>query len=68
MREVLEVLEDEVYVEDDDDIFKEFVKDGYELDDNEFDEMWDDDDGWELDDIVKFNKEYKDEVLDFVLV
>jgi protein LTV1 len=68
LREVLEALEDEAYVEDDDDIFKELAKDGHELDDNEFDETWDDDDGWESDDTAKPNKEYKDEVPDLVPV
>lgn len=55
LREVLEALEDEAYVDDDDDIFKELAKDGQELDDIEFDE----DDGWDSDDTAKPTKEYK---------
>lgn len=67
LREVLEALEDEAYVEDDDDIFKELAKDGHELEDEEFDETYDDD-GWESDDTAKPNKEYRDEVPDLVPV
>jgi protein LTV1 len=64
LREVLEALEDEAYVDDDDDIFKELAKDGRELEDYEFeeDEYYDDDDGWESDDTAKPTKEYKDKV------
>ncbi|KAL2212170.1 Low temperature viability protein [Sarocladium strictum] len=68
LREVLEALEDDAYVEDDDEIFKELAKDGNELDDIEFDETWDEDDGWESDDTAKPNKEYKDDVPDLVPV
>ncbi|KAI1352084.1 Low temperature viability protein [Xylaria sp. FL0043] len=67
LREVLEALEDEAYVDDeDDDIFKELAKDGHELDDIEFEE----DDGWETDDTAKPRKEYNDdaEVPDLVPV
>lgn len=67
LREVLEALEDEAYVEDDDDIFKELAKDGRELEDFEFDETYDDA-GWESDDTAKPNKEYKDEAPDLVPV
>ena len=62
IREVLEALEDEAYVEDDEDIFGELAKDGEEVDENEFEEgAWDDEDGgWESDDTAKPTKEYKD--------
>jgi len=62
IREVLEALEDEAYVEDDEDIFGELAKDGEEVDENEFEEgVWDDEDGgWESDDTAKPTKEYKD--------
>ena len=68
LREVLEALDDEAYVEDDDDIFKELAKDGHELDDYEFEEQYyDEDDGWESDDTAKPIKEYKeDEVPELV--
>ncbi|KAI1776462.1 Low temperature viability protein [Hypoxylon cercidicola] len=59
LREVLEALEDEAYVDDDDDIFQELAKDGHELDDIEFEEEFEDDEGWESDDTAKPNKEYK---------
>ncbi|KAI0834620.1 Low temperature viability protein, partial [Hypoxylon sp. FL0890] len=59
LREVLEALEDEAYVDDDEDIFAELAKDGRELDDIEFEEEFDDD-GWESDDTAKPTKEYKD--------
>ncbi|KAI0977133.1 Low temperature viability protein [Xylaria arbuscula] len=55
LREVLEALEDEAYVDDEDaDLFQELAKDGRELDDIEFE----DDDGWETDDTAKPRKEY----------
>jgi protein LTV1 len=62
IKEVLEALEDEAYVEDDEDIFGELAKDGEEVDENEFEEgVWDDEDGgWESDDTAKPKKEYKD--------
>ncbi|KAI0166743.1 Low temperature viability protein [Hypoxylon sp. FL1284] len=59
LREVLEALEDEEYVDDDDDIFQELAKDGHELDDIEFEAEFDDDEGWESDDTAKPTKEYK---------
>lgn len=65
LREALEALEDDAYVEDDDDIFKELTKDGHELDDYEFEEEVEfdgQDDGWESDDTAKPAKEYKDDV------
>ncbi len=61
IREVLEALEDEAYVEDDEDVFGELAKDGEEVDENEFEGAWDDEDGgWESDDTAKPTKEYKD--------
>lgn len=66
LREALEALEDDAYVdEDDDDLFKELAKDGQELDDYEFDETYpefEDDEGWESDGTVKPDKETKDDV------
>ena len=65
LREALEALEDDAYVEDDDDIFKELTRDGNELDDYEFEEgidYDDQDDGWESDDTAKPVKEYQDDV------
>ncbi|KAI1800994.1 Low temperature viability protein [Daldinia bambusicola] len=60
LREVLEALEDEAYVDDDEDVFAELAKDGRELDDIEFEADFDEDDGWESDDTAKPTKEYKD--------
>ncbi|KAJ8125033.1 hypothetical protein O1611_g8607 [Lasiodiplodia mahajangana] len=52
LREVLEALEDEAYVDDqDDDLFQELAKDGRELDDIEFEDEFDE--GWETDDTAK---------------
>lgn len=61
LREVLEALEDEAYVEDDDDIFFELAKGAEEVDEEEFEQgFWDEDDqGWESDDTAKPVKEYK---------
>lgn len=63
LREVLEALEDEAYVDDDDDIFGELAADGEELDDEDFENAgeWDDEDdgGWESDDTAKPSKEFK---------
>ncbi|KAI1121952.1 Low temperature viability protein [Nemania abortiva] len=69
LREVLEALEDEAYVDDeDDDIFQELAKDGRELDEIEFDDEFDDE-GWETDDTAKPRREYNtDEVPDLVPV
>jgi protein LTV1 len=58
LREVLEALEDDAYVDDDggDDIFQELVKDAHELNEDEFEESYNDfqdDDGWESDRTVK---------------
>jgi protein LTV1 len=62
LREVLEALEDEAYVDDEDDIFGELAKDGEEIDEQEFEQGdWDEEDGgWESDDTAKPTKEYKD--------
>jgi protein LTV1 len=61
LREVLEALEDDAYVDEegDDDIFQELAKDGNELSKYEFEEAYDeydefdDDEGWESDHTVK---------------
>lgn len=68
LREVLEALEDEAYVDDEEDIFNELAKDGYEVDQREWDASVDFDDdnrdtmdrfldeedaGWETDDTIK---------------
>jgi protein LTV1 len=62
LREVLEALEDEAYVDDNDDIFGELAKDGEEVDESVFDqEAWnEDDEGWESDATAKPSKEYKE--------
>ncbi|KAL8693150.1 MAG: hypothetical protein Q9218_001970 [Villophora microphyllina] len=60
LREVLEALEDEAYVDDEEDLFGELAKDG-EVSKEEFDEMgFADEEGWETDDTAKPSKEYKD--------
>lgn len=61
LREVLEALEDEEYVDDEEDIFAELTKEGYEVDRDEWDlygeqHTFDDDEedaGWESDDTIK---------------
>jgi protein LTV1 len=66
LREVLEALEDEAYVDDEDDIFAELAQDGYEVGQREFDNsgyeddgdtmdrfLADEDPGWETDDTIK---------------
>lgn len=65
LREVLEALEDDAYVDDEggDDIFQELSKDAEELSQREFDESYDDfdeddDEGWESDRTVKATKEH----------
>lgn len=62
LREVLEALEDDAYVDDNDDVFAELAKDGEEVDEEVFEQgAWDDEDGgWESDDTAKPAKEYKD--------
>ena len=67
LREVLEALEDEAYVDDDEDVFAELAKDPEAIDEYEFDETYDeaypdeDDEGWESDGTVKPAKEYNNE-------
>ncbi|KAF7546569.1 hypothetical protein G7046_g9261 [Stylonectria norvegica] len=66
LREVLEALEDDAFVDEDDEVFQELAKDGRELDDFEFEEAQyydDDDEGWESDHTAKPNKEYKDDTI-----
>lgn len=65
LREVLEALEDDAYVDDEDDIFAELAEDGYEIDQREWDAtdyedqdamerfLAEDDEGWETDDTIK---------------
>jgi len=62
IREVLEALEDEAYVDDEEDIFGELAKDREEIDEDEFEQgLWDEDEeGWESDGTAKPTKEYKD--------
>lgn len=59
IREALEALEDDAYVnnEEDDDIFKALTKDGQELDEYEFEET--EEDGWETDDTARPSNEFK---------
>ncbi|KAL8951501.1 MAG: hypothetical protein Q9222_002528 [Ikaeria aurantiellina] len=66
LREVLEALDDEAYVDDEEDLFGELAKDG-EVSRDEFEELGlvDDaqnmeDEGWETDDTAKPAREYKD--------
>ncbi|KAM3475820.1 hypothetical protein MY8738_007213 [Beauveria namnaoensis] len=71
LREVLEALEDDAYIDEEDaGIFEQLANDGYEIDEHEFeDNQFDDDEGWESDDTAKPNKEYKDgEVPELVAV
>lgn len=65
LREVLEALEDEAYVDDDEDIFGELAKDGEELDEHDFEQGdWEDEDeGWESDRTAKPNAEFKEVVM-----
>jgi protein LTV1 len=62
LREALEALEDEAYVDDDEEVFGELVKDGVEVPLEEFIEegAWEgeDDAGWKTDDTAK-PEEYK---------
>ena len=64
LREVLEALDDEAYVDDEEEFFGELAKDGQEVDLDEFegtgfdrDDM--DDAGWETDETEKPSNEYK---------
>ena len=65
LREVLEALDDEAYVDDEDDIFGEIAKDGKEVSLTEFEELGFvddqdamDDDGWETDGTEKPPQEF----------
>lgn len=65
LREVLIALEDDAYVDDEDDIFGELAKDGQEIEEDEFEQGdwddWDDGDGgYASDDTAKPTKEYRD--------
>lgn len=67
LREVLEALEDEAYVDDEEEVFGELAKDGKEVSLVEFEELGlrnmsdgEDDEGWETDDTAKPAKEYND--------
>ncbi|KUJ19951.1 Low temperature viability protein [Mollisia scopiformis] len=61
LREVLEALEDEAYVDEEDDVFGELAKDGEEIDEYEFEQnAFEEDEGWESDETEKPAKEYKD--------
>ncbi|MCJ1382920.1 hypothetical protein MMC17_006033 [Xylographa soralifera] len=69
LREVLEALEDEAYVDDEDDLFGELAKDREEISLAEFEELdyvndgdQDDEAGWESDHTAKPIQEYKDTV------
>ncbi|TID19703.1 Low temperature viability protein [Venturia nashicola] len=61
LREVLEALDDEAYVEDDEDIFEALAADGEEVHPEDFEDSlyWDDDEdeGWESDRTIKADQE-----------
>ncbi len=63
LREVLEALEDEAYVDDEEDFFGEIAKDGREVSLEEFEDAGfedaGDEAGWETDETEKPSKEYK---------
>ena len=66
LREVLEALEDDAYVDDEEELFGEIAKDGREVSLAEFEELdfidddnTGDDEGWETDGTEKPVKEYK---------
>ena len=63
LREVLEALEDEAYVDDEEDLFEEIAKDGREVSLEEFKEAdvedAGDEAGWETDETEKPGREYK---------
>ena len=68
LREVLEALEDEAYVDDEEELFGELAKDREELSLAEFEQLEPDrdadteeDTGWESDDTAKPNNEYKNQ-------
>ena len=69
LRQVLEALEDEAFVDEDEDVFAELTRDGYEIEKSEYERLveqgmfdegegllsvgGDEDDGWESDDTIK---------------
>ena len=63
LREVLEALDDEAYVDDEEEMFGEIAKDGREVSLQEFEKAGfqdaDDEGGWETDETEKPSKEYK---------
>jgi protein LTV1 len=63
LREVLEALEDDAYVDDDEEVFCQLTKDKEEVDDEVFEqEIWgEEQDGWESEDTAKPVSEYKDD-------
>lgn len=66
LREALEALDDEAYVDDEEEFFGEISKDGKEVSLEEFEDknFWEDgadDAGWESDETEKPGKEYKSE-------
>ena len=73
LREVLEALEDEAYVEDDEDVFAELAGDAVEVDpktwqslgfgDDEGENWEDEDDGWESDATIKASSRNKKPVV-----
>ena len=58
LREVLEALEDEAYVDDEEDFFGEIAKEGREISFEEFEDAGDEA-GWETDETEKPSTEYK---------
>ena len=72
LREVLIALDDEAYVDDEEDLFNEITKDGEELTLADFEElglaMDEDDEGWESDHTAKPTTEYKTASTDPALV
>ncbi len=59
LREVLEALDDEAYVDDAEDLFNELAEDGEEIDEANYQEAWDEEeDGWESDNTAKPSREY----------
>lgn len=67
LREVLEALDDDEYVDDEDDIFGELAHDGQEVDRDEWEaSLYDqeDEDGWESDETEKPKNEYRNVKID----
>lgn len=62
LREVLEALDDDAYVDDDEDIFGQLAEDPQELDLQDFEEgpFDGEEDGWESDATAKPNQEFKE--------